>query len=151
MAEIVCRSTTGYRVEVRATGGHVTYTDERKAIGGGDTAMSPMQMLAASLGACKVVTLLGVAEAYDLPVTGVEVHVNRRGELKITGPADHNQRRNFMARIELKIIVSGRLTDEQKALLHEGVDACPVENTLSRPTPIDARVVYADEEASASA
>lgn len=146
MAEIVCKSTTGYRVEVRAAGGHITYTDERKAIGGGDTAMSPMQMLAASLGACKVVTLLGVAEAYNLPVSSVAVHVNRRGELKLTGPADHNQRRNFMARIELEIVVGGRLTPEQKKLLHEGVDACPVENTLSRPTPIDARVVYADDD-----
>jgi putative redox protein len=145
MHEIACRSTEGYRVEVRATGGHVIYTDERKRLGGDDSAMSPMQLLAASLGACKVVTLLGVAQAYGLPVTGVEAHVSRRGELHLTSPADHNQRRNFIGRLDLEIIVHGKLTSEEKLKLHEGVDACPVENTLRRPTPIDTTVIYPDD------
>jgi putative redox protein len=105
-----------HRVRVR---GHEFTVDEPASLGGTDTAASPLELLAASLGACTASTIEMYAahKGWDLGAVEVEVHLRppRAGE---------------RARFELTLRVAAALDDEQLARLEAIARKCPVRRAL---------------------
>ena len=123
MAEIAdkyieVRRDEGFRhwVTVR---GHTFAVDEPAALGGTDTAASPLELLAAALGSCTASTIEMYAQRKGWDVGAVEVDV-----------AFSPPRSGGRARFELTIRLPGGLDAEQVARLETIGRACPVRRTL---------------------
>jgi putative redox protein len=121
-------STTGddYRVALEDGAGHLWHADEPAALGGGDTAPTPDQLLLSALGACTAITLRMYADRKDWPLESVEVGLRLRG-----GKDD--------LRIDRVLTIAG-LDDERKARLADIAERTPVTLTLKGGLPIDTRL-----------
>ena len=119
---------TAFRVTIKADAVHAWAADEPTAMGGGDTARSPTQLLLSSLGSCTAITLQMYAGRKQWPLTAVEVvlQLNPAGK-----PAAGN------TEITRKIKLTGALNDEQRERLLQIANACPIHKVLSGAIQIE--------------
>jgi len=119
---------TAFRVTIKADAEHAWAADEPTAMGGGDTAPSPTQLLLSSLGSCTAITLQMYAGRKQWPLTAVEVvlQLNPAGK-----PAAGN------TEITRKIKLTGALNDEQRERLLQIANACPIHKVLSGAIQIE--------------
>ena len=110
---------------------HVFTADEPLAVGGTDTAPTPVELLLGSLAACTAITLRMYAQRKQLPLEGLDVQVQYTA-------------RPVPAVVKV-ITPHGPLDDTQKARLLEIAEMCPVAKLLkggvaseSRLGPVDA-------------
>lgn len=122
MAEVVVEGLeTRHAQRIRA-GAHVVVADEPQTNGGGDTGPSPHELLLASLGACKSITVRMYADLKKIPLRGVSVKLRLS---KVDAPEGK------ATLIESDITLDGDLTPEQRKRLIEIADRCPVHKTLT--------------------
>jgi putative redox protein len=101
---------------------HVMAADEPQSLGGGDSGMSPYELLMAALGACTAMTLRMYANRNHWPVENISVEV----EHEKVSLADGKR----VDRFERNIRVVGTLTEQQRTLLMAVSEKCPVGQTL---------------------
>ncbi len=115
-----------WQVELES-GPHTYIADEPVTDGGGDTGMSPYQLLVGALASCTAITVKMYANKKGWPLDDVEVQIEMKKEIK-----DAVQITHFERAIELK----GNLDNEQKNRLMEIANRCPVHRILNNPIQI---------------
>jgi putative redox protein len=126
---VVAESGEGPYGQSVTIGPHEMRADEAESLGGRDAGPSPYEYVMAGLGACTVMTLRIYASRHGwlLERATVEVcHVKVAYENGAT-PTDRFQR---------IVGLTGNLTDEQRAILIEIANRCPVSQTLRRASSI---------------
>jgi putative redox protein len=98
---------------------HTVGADEPRDCGGGDTAPSPQELLAASLASCTAITLEMYAQRKGWEVGPVEVDCQYK-------PAE----RGCPTRFELVVRLAPDLADDQVRRLMTIAAKCPVHRTL---------------------
>lgn len=129
---VTARSTaTDYIVEFTDPAGHRWQADEPEALGGGDTAPDPMQLVLSGLGACTAITLKMYAARKQWPLRDVEV------ELELN-PAGKPEAGNDIRR---QVRLEGDLDEAQRERLLQIANACPVHKLLAGEIRIDTALV----------
>lgn len=106
------------------SGNHNILADVPAQMQGLDLGMTPHAMLEGALAACTSITIQMYADRKNIPLESADV------EVKIT--EETSQKTVFTRNITLH----GNLTDEQKQMLMQVADKCPVHKILSKPSEI---------------
>jgi putative redox protein len=129
----------GFAQRVEA-GPHRLAADEPERVGGTDTGPNPYDLLLASLGACKSMTMKMYAGRKGWPLTGTVVRL-KHSRIHAEDCEECETEKGRIDRIEVEIELEGELTDEQRARILEIADRCPVHRTLKSETDIRSRLV----------
>ena len=128
-----------YKAEVNSEGGlrcraaargFEVLMDEPKAHGGGDSAMTPLELLLSSLGGCMAITAKAHARRLGVSVAGCRVTIE--GDLDPDGfMLKRDDVRTGFQEIRVTMQVSGDVPEEKLQELTELVErACPVSDSL---------------------
>jgi putative redox protein len=109
-----------------STESHTIYADEPIAVGGKDSGFSPQELLAASLGSCKAITIRMYATRKGWPLTEAKVEVIFKQNVETN-----------TSYFETKIVLTGDLTEVQKERLLIVAKKCPVQKILESPMEIN--------------
>ena len=110
-------------------GPHVLQADEPNEFGGGDVGPTPYELLLAALGACTGMTVRMYAERKQWPLRGIEVKLSH-AKVHAEDCAECETKVGMINRIELRISLTGDLSEEQQRRLLEIANKCPVHRTL---------------------
>lgn len=121
---------TPYQTHV-STDTQVIVADEPSDVGGGDRGMKPGDLLAASLGACTVITLRMYADRKGWPMTSAVAHVDLENDALAK-----------RAHFRMRLVLTGNLTTDQRARLLDIADRCPIHRMLENP--IDFSTILVD-------
>jgi putative redox protein len=123
---VLVRETGGGRFQVEVLMANARLTaDEPPAVGGHGSGPTPYDLLAASLGACTVMTLRLYATRKQWPLEAASVRVLHR-----------SQGLPAKARFAREIVLQGPLTLTQRQRLLEIANRCPVHETLEHGAEI---------------
>jgi putative redox protein len=106
---------------------HSILCDQPENNGGEDTAMTPPELMLASLGSCAAFYAVQYLKTHNLADSGVEVSVTAE---KLKGPARLG---NFKIQVECPVVLSKEHTEG----LMRSVKHCLIHNTLLAPLQID--------------
>ncbi len=129
MTQVKAITKKDYRTEITARN-HQMVVDEPKESGGGDEAMHPFELLAASLASCTSITLRMYIDRKEWEVD--EIHV--------TVDVEH-QRKEKHAIFRRKVQWVGNLEEKQQSRLLAIADACPVHKVLVGTVDIETELV----------
>ena len=132
MTERTVSVSTGTRkyVEDIAVGSHTLQADEPLAVGGGDTAPNPYELLLGALGACTAITVQMFAERHRWPLHKVHVELSH-SKAHAADCANCAAPSSRLDRIELAIEFEGDLSEEQRRKLMDVAEHCPLHRTLA--------------------
>ncbi|MDN4503551.1 OsmC family protein [Alteromonadaceae bacterium BrNp21-10] len=120
------KSETGtYRQTIRIHQ-HTVFADVGLVLGGEDSAPDPHDLYDTSLAACKAITLLMFAKRKDIPLTSVDVDIER----------DNSQEAKGIYVLNVSLKLNGELTDEQRQLLAGIADKCPIQKLMTVGTTV---------------
>jgi len=122
--------TTPYTTAISTGDGHRITADEPASAGGADAGANPYELLLASLGACKTITLRMYADRKGWPLDGVSVELTQQ-RVHAEDCDDCENTKGIVHLIECRLTLMGELTPEQRTRLLEMADRCPVHRTLS--------------------
>jgi putative redox protein len=134
----VAETGTGRYANIIRAGTHELTADEPTSLGGGDRGPGPYDFLLAALGACTSITLRMYADRKKIPLTGVSVRLSQK-KIHAADCADCESREGHITEIEREIRLEGELSDEQRRLLMDIADKCPVHRTLTSEIKIRTR------------
>ena len=117
------------------SGQHMLMADEPRDVGGEDLGPSPYELLAASLAACKSMTLRMYANQKKWDVTRIAVAV-KHDKIHAADCADCETREGKIDTFTVSITLEGNLDDSQRARMIEMSEKCPVHRTLSSEVKI---------------
>jgi putative redox protein len=129
MSEVIVSSVGFLKQEITA-GNHRLVADEPKEAGGSDEGPDPYSILLAALGACTSMTLQLYARRKGWPLEKVKVRLSH-SRIHAEDCEDCQTKEGQVSRIERHILLTGPLSDEQKAKLLEIAQHCPVHRTLT--------------------
>lgn len=118
----------GFTTEVMIRQHHLI-ADEPESIGGNDYGAGPYELVSAGLGACTAMTVQMYARRKKWPLENIEVHLDHSKDYA-TDMAASDEKPTKIDRFDRTILLTGDLTEEQKARLLEIADRCPVHRTL---------------------
>ncbi len=136
---VVSIGRTKYRTEIR-TGVHLVVADEPASYGGADDGPSPYELLLASIGSCKAMTLRMYADRKGWPLE--EVHCVLRHDHRHAEDCEDCESPNAkLPHIDVELQLVGDLDDAQRARLAEIADRCPVHRTITSDVRFTTQVV----------
>ena len=109
---------SGFKFDVESRGHHII--SDQPSPTGGNEGMTPVEMLAGSLGACVGVYVVEYMTRHDLPTQGLSIDVKWEGA----------QRPNRIGRFIVRIDVPCKLDDRHRASLDRTAKSCTVHHTL---------------------
>ena len=137
MTQIIVRSTEGLAQIVEARG-HTIVADEPLDGGGGDTGLTPYELLLAALGCCTAITVRMYAGRKEWPLESVEVHLaHERVHAEDCADCENPTGSAFLDRITKRVVLHGPLSADQHARLVDISERCPVQKTLQSSITID--------------
>ncbi|MCF7941363.1 MAG: OsmC family protein [Spirochaetia bacterium] len=114
------------------------YIDEPPQLGGKDTAMTPMEMLLASLGSCVAITALSLAPKLQITIDDLSVEVVGQMDTDGFKGIDPSVRKGF-EQITVQLHIVSKASDELKEKLAALVErTCPVTDTLKHGVKVEA-------------
>ena len=119
---------TPYVTDIMAAG-HSLVADEPASMGGTDLGPAPFDLLMASLGACKAITLRMYSDRKEWPLDAVSVHINHK-KIDAADCETCVTKEGRLDQFDCEIDLSGELDDQQKKRLLQIADRCPVHRTL---------------------
>ena len=125
-------------IENITVGPHTLRADEPVALGGGDTAPTPYELLLSALGACTAITVRMFAERRQWPLEQVHVELSH-SKAHATDCANCDSPSARLDRVELAIRFVGELSDEQRRKLMDVAAHCPLHRTLTAGLEIHER------------
>ena len=102
-------------------GGQTIATDATVAEGGEGDGVSPHDLYDAALGACKALTVLWYARKRRIPVEDIRVSVRR----------DDTGERAGVYKLDAQLVVTGPLSELQRAELLRVAQKCPVHKLMT--------------------
>jgi len=124
----------GFLTNIR-TSTHSLVADEPESAGGTGAGPNPYDLLLASLGACKVMTLKVYADRKGWPLEGSQVRM-RHHKVHAVDCAECESESGLVDRIDVALRLFGPLTNEQRQRLAYIADRCPVQRTITTETRI---------------
>lgn len=103
---------------------HELFADVDASVGGENSAPDPHDLLDSSLAACTAITLSMYAKRRGIPLSGIDIGVER----------DASKEKNGEYNLVLNIQFVGSLSDEQKQQLLGIIEKCPIHKLLSHAT-----------------
>lgn len=127
-------------------GDHAIVADEPIAVGGNDFGPSPYELLNASLGACKAMTMKMYARRKHWPLEDVLVHISySKSNAYPDHQANPENKSSYIDLFEIELELIGDLSQEQKHRLKEIAGRCPVHKTITSPTKFMTKLIDDDE------
>ncbi|MBK8198855.1 MAG: alpha/beta fold hydrolase [Acidobacteria bacterium] len=117
------------------SGAHILTADEPEDVGGNDAGPSPYDLLAASLAACKSMTMRMYANQKKWNVSRIAVSV-KHDKVHAADCADCETREGKIDLFQVGLTLEGDLDAAQRAKLAEISAKCPVHRTLSSEVKI---------------
>ena len=153
------KAAAAFTVESRQVGGFQSsvqarqfrfHADEPEALGGEDTAPTPVEYLLAALSTCQEITYRLYADALEIPVDGISVKLEGGLDLRGFLDVDDSVRPGYLA-INGTVTIDSPASDDDLARLKRAVDRhCPVLDSLRNPTPVELTINHV-QQASAAA
>ena len=126
---------SGFAQEI-AAGKHQLKGDEPVEVGGTGTGPTPYDFLLAALGSCTSMTVSLYARRKQWPLEDVTVRL-KHSKVHAEDCADCETKSGMLDRIEREVVLTGPLSEEQKARLLEIANKCPVHRTLTSEIRIE--------------
>ena len=117
-----------YVTDIMAAG-HSLVADEPPSMGGADLGPTPFDLLMASLGACKAITLRMYSDRKKWPLDAVSIHLNHK-KIDAADCETCVTKEGQLDQFDCEIDLSGELDEQQKKRLLQIADRCPVHRTL---------------------
>ncbi|MEO0322440.1 MAG: bifunctional alpha/beta hydrolase/OsmC family protein [Myxococcota bacterium] len=136
---VVANGSRGFQTHL-STGPHELVADEPRSYGGGDTGMTPYDLLSASLGACTAMTLRMYADRKQWQLENVKVSL-QHSRVHATDCDDCVRTEGRVDQFTLELELEGDLDDEQRARLLEISHRCPVHRTLTNEIKVRTELV----------
>ena len=105
-------------------------SDQPKEDGGGNAALTPTQLMVASLGMCVGVFLLYFAKRHEIAVEGMRIETEYE---MVDGP-------RRVGKMQVRVKMPGELSERERATLQRVAEQCVVHNTLQHPPEIEVSV-----------
>ena len=136
---VIVRNNGSFRSDIEA-GPHRLIADEPASAGGTEQGPTPYDLIAAGLGACTSMTLHFYAKRENIPLTGVEVTIGN-DRMHAKDCADCVTTSGYIHRFDVRLKLSGDLTEEQREKLLGIARRCPVYKTLTSEIRIEESLV----------
>lgn len=138
---VVRGNANGFLQEV-VTGRHRLRADEPTAAGGNDAAPGPYDYLLIALGVCTSMTVGFYARRKQIPLENIVVSLSH-SRIHAKDCEDCETKEGLLDRIDMKMKLTGSLTQEQHTKLVEIAGKCPVHRTLKSEINIRLRADHA--------
>ena len=137
--DVVVRGTARDFLQQIVAGKHEFQGDEPADVAGGaDAAPGPYDYLLAALGTCTSMTIGWHARKRKIPLEGTRISL-WQSRLHAKDCEDCLTKDGMIHRIDLEIELTGNLTPDQRKILMEAADRCPVHRTLTSEINIRTR------------
>jgi putative redox protein len=124
----VVRTEAGFRTEIMSNGFPLV-ADEPTAVGGTNTGPTPYDYLLTALGTCTAMTLRMYADRKGWPLESVTVRLTHR-KVHARDCAACESDAGYVDHVGREITLAGPLDSNQRELLRDIADRCPVHKTL---------------------
>ncbi len=133
--KVTAKGPEGWIVKI-LSGKHVSIVDQPEALGGTDTAPTPLDYVLVALGSCLVTVAKIVAGQQKIDLRGIEVKVSGDLNLDVLREQEKNERAGFTS-INASVKIDADLTKEEKeAFIYEVDKRCPVSDNLMNLTSV---------------
>ena len=136
--QVLARTGSSYTTEIKA-GIHHLLADEPTSLGGNDLGPNPYDLLLASLGACKGITLRMYANRKQWDLQEIKVHL-QHNKIHKEDCESCEDKIGFIDRIKVELEVEGNLDEQQKSRILEISERCPVHKTLMNDILIESKL-----------
>ena len=136
--QVIARTGSRYTTEIKA-GSHHLLADEPTSLGGNDLGPNPYDLLLASLGACKGITLRMYANRKQWDLQEIKVHL-QYNKIHKEDCESCEDKTGFIDQIKVELEVVGNLDEQQRNRILEISERCPVHKTLMKDILIESKL-----------